>query len=223
MTKSFLITLTAPSASGKSYLLEYIRDELKLPCLVSTTTRAKRANEVEGRDYFFISREESEAMEARGEFAELAIFGGNRYGVTKKEFAGKLNDPIGLAFLIVEPEGIDHYVAPALEVGAKHLKFFVDAPLEIRLDRLRSRTSADILKAVGEFVMTEALSDPRVVKVDISETVNKIVSSYTARLQSVLGKELSWKAMHQWDGILNGEHHPAINVAKIQDTIQQFQ
>lgn len=219
MTQSFLITLTAPSASGKSYLLEYIRDELQLPCLVSTTTRAKRANEIEGCDYFFISREESEAMEARDEFAELAIFGGNRYGVTKKEFADKLNDPIGLAFLIVEPEGIDHYVAPALAVGAQHLKFFVDVPLETRLDRLEARVLQDILE-ISEYFDSYYSSN---VKAKAEADLEKTIASYTTRLQSVLGKELSWKAMHQWDGILNGDVHPSINVAKIRDVVQQFQ
>lgn len=217
MSQSFLITLTAPSAAGKSYLLNYIRDEMKLPCLISTTTRAKRANEVEGVDYFFISRAESEAMEARGEFAELAIFGGHRYGVSKTEFSNKLNDPVGLAFLIVEPAGIDHYVAPALEVGAVHLKFFVDVPLDVRLERIQERTVKDIEK-FSEFF---GHNYPKATRDHAKMQLENAISTYTTRLTSVLGKELAWKTMHEWDAILDGQLHPGDNLNTILEVVRQ--
>lgn len=221
MSQSFLITLTAPSASGKSFLLNYIRDVAKLPCLISTTTRAQRAGEVEGVDYFFISKEQSEVMQENGEFAELAIFGGHRYGVTKAEFMNKLNSPEGLAFLIVEPNGIDHYVAPALEVGAKHLKFFIDIPLDVRLERLKARTTADILNLIGQFVKTQNISDPRVNKIDIQTGVNKIITAYTNRLTSVLGDELYWVNACKWDGILDGSISPEENLRTIISVVEQ--
>ena len=98
MSQPILVTLTAPSCSGKSYLLNYIRDEAKMPCLVSTTTRAPRTGEQEGIDYYFISREQSKRYEIEDNFAELAIYNGTRYGVTKQEFKSKLET--GLTFLI---------------------------------------------------------------------------------------------------------------------------
>lgn len=206
-----LITLTAPSAAGKSYLLNYIRDVAKLPCLISTTTRAKRANEVEGVDYFFISKEESEAIEARGEFAELAIFGGNRYGVTNTEFQTKLNSPAGVAFLIVEPEGINHYVEPALRVGAKHLKFFINVDLDTRLQRLQDRVFNDILELVP--LMGENYS----VNVNEASTqkLRNVIKSFSTRLNSVFVKEAQWEQMHQWDAVLDGTDEPQTNLAKI--------
>ena len=52
--KPTLITLTAPTASGKSYLLERLT-RMGLPRVVGTTTRAPRQGEVEGVDYYFIT------------------------------------------------------------------------------------------------------------------------------------------------------------------------
>ena len=99
--QSVLVTLTAPTCAGKSYLLNYIRNDRKLPCLVSTTTRPARAGEVEGVDYFFISEEESKSIEADDDFAELAVYNGIRYGVTKAEFKSKLNT------LLIEAEKLN--------------------------------------------------------------------------------------------------------------------
>jgi len=52
---------------------------------VSCTTRAPRAGEVDGQDYFFLSRAEFDARVARGEFAEWAEVHGQRYGTLRSE------------------------------------------------------------------------------------------------------------------------------------------
>ena len=191
-----LITLTSPTASGKSYLLNYIRDVAKLPCLVSTTTRPPRVGEQEGRDYHFISLEQSQQIEADGGFAELAHYRGVRYGVTWSEFLGKLNS--GMAFLIVEPGGIDHYVAPAISAGARHLKYFVNTPLPIRVSRFKQRMNLDLDAAISA-----------------GQDVRPIVQSYIDRLVSMLSVELEWEAAAEWDGILDGQAHPQQNIDEI--------
>src|SRR5579859_4930261 len=122
MTRPLLVTLTAPTCSGKSYLLTYIRDTAKRPCLTSTTTRPPREGEVEGLDYHFISVEESKSIEAAGGFAELAIFRGHRYGVKKKDLKKKRE--MVPAFLILEQRGIDHYVHQPPDMGAVWLNYF---------------------------------------------------------------------------------------------------
>lgn len=196
MTKqSTLITLTAPSAAGKSYLFNYIRDVAKLPCLISTTTRSARAGEIEGVDYYFISEEKSIQMEQDGLFAELAIYRGVRYGVTKEEFASKLSK--GIAFLIVEPSGIDHYVKPALDAGAIHKKYFISTSLNNRLSRLCTRFVAD-LSLVTDIASTQ-----------------KITSSFRDRLDAATTDELDWEKMHKWDLILSGHDSPNANLQLI--------
>ena len=69
MTTVFIIS--APSGSGKSTLVTALLANVPgLMFSVSYTTRAPRGTEVEGENYHFVSREEFEAMIARGEFLE---------------------------------------------------------------------------------------------------------------------------------------------------------
>lgn len=204
MEKQVLVTLTAPSCAGKSYLFNYIRDEAKLPCLISTTTRAPRAGEVDGVDYFFISEEESLHLEAEGQFAELAIYNGARYGVTKDEFHNKLSQ--GVAFLIVEPSGIDHYAAPAVEVGALHFKAFVSVDPAIRLARFKERSLKDMEKAVIQNHEDYAALKAATVK---AQTVA------LARLEQMLTTETKWFQMCQWDAVLDGNAEPVNNLHAI--------
>jgi guanylate kinase len=79
MTTVFIIS--APSGSGKSTLVSRLLARVPdLMFSVSYTTRKPRGNEVDGRSYRFVSREEFEAMLARDEFLESAQVFGNYYG-----------------------------------------------------------------------------------------------------------------------------------------------
>lgn len=184
--QSVLITLTAPSCAGKSFLFSYIRDVAKLSCLISTTTRPIRNGESEGIDYHFISEEHSFEVEDRDGFAELCEYRGFRYGVTKEEFHSKLKG--GLAFLIVEPSGIDHYVKPALDIGAKHFKVWIDVPMEVRLERMKERVSTDLSSSA------------------------KLHKDRLLAMQTV---EAGWHDLVKWDLELSGEDTPQENLVKI--------
>jgi len=79
MTTVFIVS--APSGSGKSTLVSRLLAHLPgLMFSVSYTTRKPRGAEIEGQSYRFVSREEFEAMIARGEFLEWAEVFGNYYG-----------------------------------------------------------------------------------------------------------------------------------------------
>jgi guanylate kinase len=79
MTTVFIIS--APSGSGKSTLVARLLETVPgLKFSVSYTTRKPRGQEKEGQSYHFVSREEFEAMLARGEFLEWAQVFGNYYG-----------------------------------------------------------------------------------------------------------------------------------------------
>ena len=212
MEKQVLVTLTAPSCAGKSYLFNYIRDVAKLPCLISTTTRAPRAGEVEGKDYFFISQEESLRLEAEGEFAELAIYNGQRYGVTKQEFHSKLSQ--GVAFLIVEPSGIEHYAAPAVEVGAMHFKTFICVDPLIRLQRFKERSTKDMEKVLANHFNEVGYAT-------LKYEVLKAQSTALSRLEQMLTTEQRWFQMCDWDAVLDGNADPEYNLKAIQHYVDQ--
>jgi guanylate kinase len=82
----FPIILSAPSGGGKTTIThELLRTRSDLGYSVSCTTRTPRADETEGRDYFFLSAEEFAAARGRGEFAESAQVHGRFYGTLKRE------------------------------------------------------------------------------------------------------------------------------------------
>jgi guanylate kinase len=56
-----------------------------LALAVSATTRARRAGEVEGRDYYFLSEEDFLARVERGEFLEHVVYVSGRYGTLRSE------------------------------------------------------------------------------------------------------------------------------------------
>jgi guanylate kinase len=79
MTTVFIIS--APSGSGKSTLTHRLLAEIPdLRFSISYTTRAPRGQECDGKDYFFITRDQFEARVARGEFLEHAEVFGHYYG-----------------------------------------------------------------------------------------------------------------------------------------------
>lgn len=76
---------SAPSGSGKSTLVAEVRKLVpNLEFSISYTTRKPRGSEVNGREYFFITREEFEQMLARDEFLEHATVFGDYYGTARR-------------------------------------------------------------------------------------------------------------------------------------------
>jgi guanylate kinase len=79
-----LIILSSPSGAGKSTLAKRLMDwDKDLQFSVSATTRTPRKGEVDGRDYYFKSRDEFQQMVAEGEMLEHAEVFGNFYGSPK--------------------------------------------------------------------------------------------------------------------------------------------
>src|SRR5688572_6620771 len=82
-----LIVISAPSGAGKLTLLNKVRESQagSFVTTVSATTRPPRAGEVEGQDYYFLTREDFEAKRNADEFVEWAEVHGNLYGTLYSE------------------------------------------------------------------------------------------------------------------------------------------
>lgn len=79
-----LFVVSAPSGTGKSSLVNALLEvESRLQVSVSHTTRAPRGQEQHGREYWFTSKEEFQAMVERGDFFEHAEVHGNHYGTSR--------------------------------------------------------------------------------------------------------------------------------------------
>jgi guanylate kinase len=82
---SIVYIVSAPSGSGKSTLVnELFKMVRNLDFSISYTTRPARGSEQNGKEYFFVSREEFEAMMKADEFLEYAEVFGNYYGTARR-------------------------------------------------------------------------------------------------------------------------------------------
>ena len=81
-----LFVVAAPSGAGKTSLVRALMErEPGLRFSISYTTRTQRPNEVHGRDYFFVSKDEFERMVQGGAFLEHAKVFDNRYGTARQQ------------------------------------------------------------------------------------------------------------------------------------------
>ena len=83
MERGIIIVVSGPSGSGKGTVNAILRETGKYYFSVSRTTRAPRAGEVDGKDYFFVSREDFEKYIAEGDFLEYNEYCGTFYGTPK--------------------------------------------------------------------------------------------------------------------------------------------
>ena len=101
MNKGELFIISAPSGAGKSSLIQEIikrgsASSFLIELSVSATTRSPRSNDIEGKDYFFISQEKFSTFEEEDAFIESAIVHGNKYGTLKDYVDSKLSKGINL-------------------------------------------------------------------------------------------------------------------------------
>ena len=86
-----ILILSGPSGSGKSTIYKAAIGDLGgIEFSVSCTTRQPRPGEVDGRDYYFITRERFDALVAEDAFAEHAEVHGNCYGTLKSELLDRV-------------------------------------------------------------------------------------------------------------------------------------
>ena len=80
-----LIILTGPSGVGKGTLMRsLLQRHPELHYSVSVTTRSPRPGEIEGKDYYFVSRKEFEELVGAGKLLEWAEFASNYYGTPRE-------------------------------------------------------------------------------------------------------------------------------------------
>lgn len=84
MAQGKLIVITGPSGVGKGTIVKILlQNHPELHLSISATTRNPRPGEVDGQDYYFMSKAEFEAAIAKSEFLEWAEYAGNYYGTPK--------------------------------------------------------------------------------------------------------------------------------------------
>ena len=100
-----IFVLNGPPASGKSVLMDYLllNDSDYLEPIISFTTRRPKPGEKEGKDYYFITRQQYTDYRVKGEIIEEITYMENNYGITRKELERvQKSGKNGLAILNLE-------------------------------------------------------------------------------------------------------------------------
>jgi len=139
MSKLFVIS--APSGGGKTTIVKSILERHpEFAFSVSATTRQKRAVEEDGKDYFFLSREEFERMIREDALVEHEVIYGNYYGTLKREVNRVLSRGGNMLFDIDVRGGLSiRRVYPKESV-----LIFIEPPsIDVLRERLRNRKTED--------------------------------------------------------------------------------
>jgi len=91
LNDGIIVVLSSPSGAGKTTLAKKISSDNNFTISVSHTTRKPRSNEVNGSDYFFVSKKEFEKLIYEGKFLEHAKVFNNHYGSLENTVINKLN------------------------------------------------------------------------------------------------------------------------------------
>ena len=81
--RGVMLLISGPSGCGKSTICKRLLQDPRVVFSVSATTRPRRAGEVDGKDYYFLTRDEFRARIRAGDFIEYAEVYGNLYGTLR--------------------------------------------------------------------------------------------------------------------------------------------
>ena len=172
-----IFVVSAPSGAGKHTILKRVlAGDNRLAYSVSATTRPPRPGEVDGREYYFLTRDVFEQFVREGKFAEWAEVHGNLYGTLRNELA-RIVDSGKDVLLELDVQGMRNIRA----IGLDAVCVFIMAPspeeLEQRL-RFRGTDSDEVialrLKNAREEIAAKDEYDHVIVNIDIRAAVEEL-------------------------------------------------
>lgn len=186
-----LFGIVGPSGSGKSTYVAYARKKLGYGEIVSTTTRAIRIGEINGKDYHFVTREEFENIE----MIEVDEYSGNLYGTAQKDLdnAYRQSDK---AFMVLTFEGAQSFKTlfheKSLDIDV--ITIFVNTPIgELEKRMIRRGDDLDKIKERIDNIITRKEYENKektdyVFDVDPHLSLEEACEKFTYFIQTISGE-----------------------------------
>lgn len=185
-TRGQLIIVSGPSGCGKDTIVkEVLRTNKDTWLSISCTSRSPRPGEIDGKDYYFLTKEEFIDKIDQGNFLEFAEYAGNYYGTPKDVIESKLEAGIDV-ILVIEIQG-------ALKVKEKlpeTIFIFILPPsmreLKRRLDGRNTETKEAMLKR-----FQTAYKEINTVNKYNYVVINEVVEDAAKKINAILLSEKS--------------------------------
>lgn len=172
MKKGLLIILSGPSGVGKGTIRKYFENDeaLKLAYSTSMTTRKPRNGEQDGKDYYFVSKEQFQNALKAGKMLEHAEFVGNYYGTPVDEVERLRNEGKNV-LLEIEVQGAQQVqekcpdaisifiVPPSMEELERRIRGRASEPEEVIQERLAKAESE--MKLIPNYRYIVCNDDPK--------------------------------------------------------------
>lgn len=178
-----MLVLIGPSGSGKSTVEKKLREYGFRPT-ISHTTRSPRDGEVNGKTYFFVSKEEFLKLDEGGYFAESLEYNGNFYAISKEQCVDD-------AVIVVAPEGLEQLLE---KDDLNIISCYLDVNEDLCYERMvNSPTRQDTKESAIERIQNDRIIFNGVKRkcmfiIDGSGTVDKVVDEILEKIQGLTNK-----------------------------------
>jgi guanylate kinase len=180
----FPIILSAPSGGGKTTIARaLLARRPDLGYSVSCTTRSPRPGEIEGRDYYFMTRADFLAERERDAFAESAVVHGNLYGTLRREVDRVLGQGKHVV-MDIDVQGTLQFVRAFPQSVAI---FILPPSADVLLDRLRARKTENAAQLAAR--LQSALQELQSVDTYEYVVVNDDLERAVASVGSIIDAE----------------------------------
>lgn len=184
MNKGKFIVVSGPSGVGKGTIFDKIVKEMNGWYSVSSTTRLPREGEVDGVNYFFITKENFKDKIKNEEFLEYNYYNENYYGTSKKNVLDKINS------------GIDVFMEVDVNGAHNIKKMFPDAILIYiappSIEELKRRLINRGTESIEKINQRLEIADKELKEIDFYDyvVINDDIDKATDEVRKIIRKEI---------------------------------